>query len=167
MDGLQLQPGQACGFVSAVKEILRRFVTSHFPIARNVRVADASAVNNVTAGSSSLLHTQGAVNGGSTGSASGAAKTVEKRVQVAECVKMRDELLAAIDAISLPPHFLDGALPCAHTFAACELFVIFCILGSLLQRCSPCKTHIISVLPSSLTGVCCPSPEQLQSGVQS
>ena len=106
-DALNLQPGQACGFVSAVKEILRRFVTAHFPVSRNIRVADASAVDAVTEGSSSLLHAQAAGGGGAASGAAAAGKVIEKRVHVAECVKMRDELLAAIEAIVLPAHFLD------------------------------------------------------------
>ena len=30
-DALGLQPGQACGFTSTTKEMLQRFVATHFP----------------------------------------------------------------------------------------------------------------------------------------
>lgn len=31
-DAMQLEPGQACGFVSTTRELLSRFVTQHFPV---------------------------------------------------------------------------------------------------------------------------------------
>jgi hypothetical protein len=94
-----MAPGQACGFMSAIKEILRRFVLNHFPTARNVKVVDAAAVAATTAGSSAMLG----------GSSAEAPKTKEAKVQVDECVRARDDLLAAIEKLDLPPHFLDGA----------------------------------------------------------
>ena len=33
-DAMGLEPGQACGWVSTTREILRRFVTVHFPTLR-------------------------------------------------------------------------------------------------------------------------------------
>lgn len=31
-DAMQLEPGQACGFVSTTRELLTRFVAQHFPV---------------------------------------------------------------------------------------------------------------------------------------
>ena len=87
--------------MSATKEILRRFVKLHFPVARNVKVADADALAATTADSTSRLAKDAAA----------ASPPQERAVTVPECVRMRDGLLAEIEALELPPHFLDGALP--------------------------------------------------------
>lgn len=97
--------GQSSGFVSATKEILRQFVIHHFPVARNVKLPDAVAATVATGDSSRLLHQDGSDGDG------GAPKLREERIEYPECVRMRKELLEAIGALQLPPHFLDGVLP--------------------------------------------------------
>lgn len=106
-DALGLVHGQATDLVSATKEILRRFVNVHFPVARNVKVADTEALAAATADSSTRLGKDAA------------AAPQERAVTVPECVRMRDELLAEIERLELPPHFLDGAPLVQHH--ACPL----------------------------------------------
>jgi hypothetical protein len=91
-----LVPGQVTNFVAATKEVIRRFVHTQFPTARNVKVADADAAAAAMASTSSFVH-KGAD-----------AKPLERSVQVPECVQARNHLLKDIEGLDLPPHFLDG-----------------------------------------------------------
>jgi hypothetical protein len=101
---LGLAYGQLSGFVSATKEILRRFVINHFPVTRNAKVPDAVAAAMATKDSCRMLHQD------SSDGDVGAPKLREERIEYPECVRMRKELLQAIAALQLPPHFLDGVL---------------------------------------------------------
>ena len=41
MDALGLRPGQTCGWVSATRETLRKFLLQHFPTHRNPKATAA------------------------------------------------------------------------------------------------------------------------------
>ena len=107
-DAMNLAPGQTCTFISAVKEILRRFVQGHFPTARNVKVADAAALAKSTADSSAMLAAGHGATDVAAGASAAESKIKEVKVEVQECVQARDALLRSIDKLDLPPHFLDG-----------------------------------------------------------
>ena len=119
-DSLNMAFGQACSFVSAIKELLRRFVANHFPTARNVKVVDAAALEATTAGSSAMLNAApGSAAAAPAAPQAGQGRVQEKRVEIEECMQARASLLAAIDAIELPAHFLDGALLRVSSTAMC------------------------------------------------
>lgn len=92
-DALQLRPGQAAPLLSVTRATLRNFITNHFPVARNVAVAAAEAAAAAAAA----------------GEPPPPAPDPDAN-RFPELVATRDSLLALVDSLDLPPHFLDGAL---------------------------------------------------------
>ncbi|KAK9915021.1 hypothetical protein WJX75_003704 [Coccomyxa subellipsoidea] len=81
-DALGLEPGQACGWVSTTREMLRRFVEAHFPVLRE----------NAKSGKGSIQAPAG---------------QPERQPVVQEAAQMKAALLQRVAALKLPPNFLD------------------------------------------------------------
>lgn len=59
-DAMGLEPGQACGWVSTTREMLSRFIQTHFPLLRETAKTSASSVLvSITAPASAVLATEG------------------------------------------------------------------------------------------------------------
>ena len=102
MDALGMQAGQACGWVSATKETLRKFLLQHFPTHRNPK---ATAAQQAAA-----QKREAEVGGGAQPprvEQAGQAG-VDRGVLVQECVRMQQDLVERADGLALPAHFLDG-----------------------------------------------------------
>eukprot|EP00892_Ulva_mutabilis_P003294 jgi/Ulvmu1/1336/UM011_0064.1 len=109
MDALGLQHGAACGWVSATKETLRKFLLQHFPTHRNPKATaaqQAAAQQREGEVTGATQHTTQHTTQHAT-QAAGAGREAAKGVVVQECVRRRQELIARADSLQLPPHFLD------------------------------------------------------------
>lgn len=112
MDALQRKPGDVTGFVSVCREILVQFVGTHFPVVREGPSQAALAAGNGTTtnngGDENPMNTghdnqhqqQQVVGDNNTNSTGGGWF-------VFEAVELRRELLDRINALDLPPNFLD------------------------------------------------------------
>lgn len=113
MDALGLQPGQPCGWVSATRETLRKFLLQHFPTHRNPK---ATAAQQAAARQAEALAggPQPAKPAAAAASQAGAPAAAQG-VVVPECMRMRARLIARAESLQLPPHFLDGTrVPSPH-----------------------------------------------------
>lgn len=113
MDALGLQHGQPCGWVSATRETLRKFLMQHFPTHRNPK---ASAAQQVAAAQRAaevagapVPHAKVVAVAAKAAAAAAQGTAAGKGVVVQECLRARAKLIARAERLKLPPHFLDGA----------------------------------------------------------
>lgn len=123
-DAMGLEPGPVAGWVSPTRELLRRFVETHFPVARPAApppdnneakgggAAAAAAAAAATAAAAAAFGYYGAAastpgGGADAADAAGTAAAAAPGSLLPECVAMRDALLVDIAALPLPPNFLD------------------------------------------------------------
>lgn len=99
-DALNLQPGETRGWVSVTREILLQFVANHFPTTRPQQAppagsgADGDGSNGMAAAAA-----------GSSGATHGSGTALAE--EISQAVGLKEELLARIQALELPPNFLD------------------------------------------------------------
>lgn len=113
MDALALEPGQPCGWVSATRETLRKFLMQHFPTHRNPKATAAqqaeAAKRAAEAAGAPLPPAKAAAVAAKAAAAAAKGGAAGKGVVVQECLRMRAKLIARAEGLQLPPHFLDGA----------------------------------------------------------
>ncbi|EIE19331.1 hypothetical protein COCSUDRAFT_19644, partial [Coccomyxa subellipsoidea C-169] len=100
-DAMGLEPGQACGWVSTTREMLHRFVETHFPVLRETAKGGA----HLSFHSSGITKLQ-FVDAGK-GSIQPQAGQPERQPVVQEAAELKVALLERIAALKLPPNFLD------------------------------------------------------------
>lgn len=128
-DALNLIPGSNCGFISVTKELMLQFVHNHFPTTRHQQpnsqpqgeLLGASPFSGSIGGSSGngnanyMIKPEVAGDFYGNGSGSGNAMTMAvgtapvplPPVEDPTAVGLKEEMLRRIDALELPPNFLD------------------------------------------------------------